>query len=101
MPFSIVIKPIVWLDIEDAIDWYEKQSPRLGKRFYKNFEEATERILSQPTVYITVTQNVRRVLLKTFPYKLFYTISGDTIYILGLLHGKRSKASIKKRLQLK
>ena len=99
MGFKLIIKPVVWLDLDEAIEWYEKESPGLGKRFIKNFEEAKEKILKQPTAYSNVTPEVRRILLKNFPYKIFYHFSAYTVFIIGLAHTKRSKAFIRRKLK--
>jgi plasmid stabilization system protein ParE len=99
MAFEILIKPIVWFDLEEAITWYENESPGLGKRFFKSFVDAKENIVAHPTAYINVTPTVKRILLKNFPYKLFYTIAENTIYIIGVAHAKRSNAFIRRKLK--
>ena len=99
MVFKLIIKPVVWLDLDEAIEWYEKKSPGLGKRFIKSFEEAKEKIISQPLSYRNVTAAVKRTLLKDFPYKIFYHVAQDTIFIIGLAHTKRSNAFIRRKLR--
>ena len=56
MGFKLIIKPVVWSDVDEAIGWYEKESPGLGKRFIKNFEEAKIKITKQPLSYGNVLQ---------------------------------------------
>jgi hypothetical protein len=99
MVFKLIIKPVVWLDLDEAIEWYEKKSPGLGRRFIKSFEEAQEKIVTQPSSYHNVTPAVKRILLKNFPYKIFYHIVEDTVFIIGLAHVKRSNAFIKRKLR--
>lgn len=99
MGFKLIINPVVWLDLDEAIEWYEKESPGLGKRFTKNFEDAKEKILKQPTAYGNVTPEVKRILLKSFPYKIFYHFSGNIIFIIGVAHSKRSKSYIRRKLK--
>lgn len=43
---------------------------------------------------------VRRYKIESFPYKIFYTLSKDTIFILGISHAKRGNAFVRKRLKL-
>lgn len=99
MAFKVIINPVVWVDVDEAIEWYEKKSPGLGRSFYKSFDEILDRIVQEPTAYFHITKNVRRALFKNFPYKLIYTISNNTIFIIGVFHEKRSKASIRRRLK--
>ncbi|HEU5054066.1 MAG TPA: type II toxin-antitoxin system RelE/ParE family toxin [Hanamia sp.] len=99
MAFEIIIKPIVLLDLDEALLWYEAEQPGLAKRFYQSFEIAIERIRKNPNAFFDVAPEVKKILLKKFPYKIFYTISGNKIIILGIAHVKRSNAYIRKRLR--
>ncbi len=100
MAFNIIIKPIALVDVEDAMLWYDLKSKGLAKRFFNSFEGSIEKIQQNPTAYRTITQDVRRCLIKNFPYKIFYKITSDTIYILGVLHAKRSDAFARRRVKL-
>lgn len=37
MAFKIIIKPIVFLDLDEALMWYESEQSGLAQRFYKSF----------------------------------------------------------------
>lgn len=100
MAFEIIIKPVVFLDLDEALLWYESEQDGLSLRFYKSFENAVNRIKRNPHAFLDVTPGVKRILLKKFPFKVFYTISDNNIFILGILHAKRSNAYIRKRLRL-
>ena len=99
MAFRIIIKPIVWFDLEQAITWYEKQKIGLGRKFFYKFEEGIERIIANPYAYKNITSEVKRALLKNFPYKIFYAISENEILIIGVFHSKRSNAFVRKRVR--
>lgn len=100
MGFEIVIKPIVFLDVDDAIAYYEKQSKGLGNRFFKHFLSTLENIQTKPFTYSFVKDPVRRCRIEKFPYKIFYLVSEQNIFIIGLSHAKRSNAFVKRRLKL-
>lgn len=51
MGFNVLIKSLAFVDLQDAIDWYELQSTGLGKRFYKEFENCISRIENSPHHY--------------------------------------------------
>lgn len=95
MAFKIIVKPIVLWDLEEAITWYESERSGLGWDFFIHFEEAKERVLANPNAYQIIIPGIRR----KFPYKIFYTISENTIFLIGLIHAKRSNAFIRKRLK--
>jgi hypothetical protein len=70
MVFSVIIRTTVWDDVIDAVDWYEEESPGLGERFFKSFEETKDRIIKNPFHYFYITKEVRRCPFKKFPYRV-------------------------------
>ena len=98
MAFELIIKPIVFFDVEDAISYYEQQSAGLGKRFYDNFLITLQSIQTHPHQYTFVYSSIRRCMIAKFPYKVFYFIDGEKVFVLGIAHAKRSNAFIRKRL---
>jgi len=72
----------------------------LGKRFYTIFLLSLNKIFKKPFTFSYIKNPVRRCKVEKFPYKIFYTIEGDIIFIIGLSHAKRSNAFVKKRLRL-
>ena len=98
--FELLIKPIVFVDIDEAVEYYENQLAGLGKRFYNHFLASPGDIQNQPLTYSYVKDPVRRCKIKSFPYKIFYLISDDTIFILGVAQSKRSNAFVRMRLKL-
>lgn len=99
MAYSILIKPLVFLDAEDAFEWYNKQVEGLGNRFYHHFLATLDNIQANPFYYSYLKEPVRKCRMKNFPYKIYYFVERDTIIILGLAHSKRSSAYIRRRLR--
>lgn len=99
MVFELLIKPIVFVDIEKAAEYYENQLDGLGKLFYNQFLASLGDIQNQPLTYSYVKDPVRRCKIKSFPYKIFYLISDDTIFILGFAHSKKEQCFCKKETE--
>ncbi|MGI8950036.1 MAG: hypothetical protein ACR2FN_00480 [Chitinophagaceae bacterium] len=100
MAFNLVIKPIVFADADEALIYSENRLNGLGKRFYNNFLLAMEEIQEKPFTFSYIKNPVRRHLVNKFSYKIFYVVSEETIFIIGLSHTKRSNAFVKRRLKL-
>lgn len=79
MAFEIIIKPIVFVDADEAIEYYEKKSRGLGHRFYNKMIESLNEIQSNPYNYSYVKKPVRRHRISKYPYKIFYVVSKETI----------------------
>ncbi len=100
MVFDIIIKPVAFLDVEEAIIYYESKSKGLGKRFFDNFLLSVEEIQRNPDHYSYIKYPISRHIIAKFPYKVYYIITNDKIVVLGVSHAKRSNAYIKSRLRL-
>ncbi|PKM36749.1 MAG: hypothetical protein CVV06_09430 [Gammaproteobacteria bacterium HGW-Gammaproteobacteria-10] len=49
-----------------------------------------KRLEQAPLLYAEAIPNVLRALLPRFPYGLFYTVRGNLIHILAVLHDARN-----------
>lgn len=99
MGFNIIVRSEVWIDVESAIDWYNHEVAGLGQRFYQSFEQATSKIAESPYHYSFITKKVRRCPVKKFPYSVLYVVEEDNIYLLAVIHRRRSNAYIRKRIK--
>lgn len=99
MAFEIVVKPQTWYDLVEAMIWYDSKRENLGREFFKDFEVAMDKIKINPNAFTEILPEVRRVLIKRFPYKVFYTVSENTIYVIGVMHAKRSNVFVRDRLR--
>jgi plasmid stabilization system protein ParE len=86
--YQLIIRLEAEQDIDDAYDWYEANQPRLGSEFVRAVDVAITKIGRNPLAYPVKYRQVRRVLLKRFPYCLFYVLMDDTIFVLACFHGK-------------
>ena len=99
MAYKVIIKPVVFSDVEDAFKWYNKKVKGLGTRFYNQFLTTIGNIQTKPFVYSFLKAPIRRCKMETFPYKIYYILEEETIFILGIAHSKRSNAYIRRRLR--
>lgn len=77
-------------EIGEAFDWYEEQSKGLGSEFELAFELQLKRLEQVPLLYPEVIPKVRRTLLPRFPYGIFYTVKGDLVHVLAVIHHARN-----------
>jgi plasmid stabilization system protein ParE len=84
-----VLRPAAGADIEDAYRWYETQRRGLGEEFLAEVQAGLDGIAEHPQLYPTVHRDTRRVLLRRFPYGLFYSDLGNVIVVVACFHAKR------------
>lgn len=82
----------------DAILYYESCRPGLGAAFTLEVEAAIQRILEAPTRWRTIEKDVRTCRTRTFPYALLYTMRGDTIFIVAVMHLHRKPGYWRERI---
>ena len=85
----MVVQPFAQLDIEDAAAWYEGQSTGLGTCFVNDLGDLLARIGAKPECYSLVVGEVRRSLMKRFPYAVYFAIGADRVAVLAALHQSR------------
>ena len=68
MKRPILITPEAEADIEEAYRWYEERLGGLGADFLGCLENGIESIRSNPETHPVVYRNVRRLLIRRFPY---------------------------------
>jgi plasmid stabilization system protein ParE len=85
-------------ELIDAQDWYENEAPGLGRRFRQAVDAAIERMSANPRQFPAIYKNVRRALLRRFPYALLFVIEpDDTLTVIACFHGSRDPAHWQKR----
>ena len=72
-----------------AVDYYEECSPGLGTDFSFEVYAAVKQIIAHPEAWMVLDGDIRRILLKRFPYGLLYSLIDDEIYILAVMHLRR------------
>lgn len=74
--------------VEEALEefvaaglYYNQQLSRLGDSFVDEVEAGIAKILSNPTTWRVIEDDVRRYLVHRFPYGIYYTIENEIIVI--------------------
>lgn len=98
MTYELLVRPEAESDMLEAHAWYEDKKPGLGAQFLQSIESGLEAIRRYPLACAKVEGEVRRVLLKRFPYGIFYVVDGERISILACLHAKRRPGLWRPRL---
>ncbi|MDO8520035.1 MAG: type II toxin-antitoxin system RelE/ParE family toxin [Deltaproteobacteria bacterium] len=77
--------PAQW-EVDDAVVWYNEQSPKLGIEFLDELDRVIKRIALFPESGTSVGQDIRRCLLSRFPYGVFYSHEDGTLLIIAVAH---------------
>ena len=98
MKYSLLVSEMAYEDAIVIFDWYEEKLSGLGDRFINEPEVAKTDLLNNPLAFAKWNKSIRRMVMRKFPYKLFYKIYEDKIVILAVIHARRSNRYLKSRL---
>ncbi len=73
----------------EAAMHYKKISRQLGRAFVEEVERSIDKIQFAPETWIAVEENIRRHLLRKFPYGIYYSIEKTHILIIAVMHLSR------------
>lgn len=90
MNYVLVFRPEVRKELDEAYSWYEGQELGLGDDFLEQVDEALDRICQMPESYPTVYRDVRRTVIRRFPYIIYYRIVSSRVIVTAVFHGRRN-----------
>ena len=87
---QVVILSVVWQELSDAVDYYQKESPKTAIRFADAFDESAKVIESGPTRYREIRRGIRRYVMHSFPYSIVYALEANRVVVVALAHHRRN-----------
>ncbi len=87
--FRLEIAAVAALELAEAHDWYEQEARGLGAELLAEFARVRKDLLERPLSFPKVDLDTRRVLLKRFPYGVYFVVEQDVVKVTAFFHGKR------------
>lgn len=84
-------------EYKEAIDYYEDCQAGLGKQLTQEIDASIKLILAFPTAWTLLEGEIRRILIRRFPFGLLYILRNDEIYILAVMNLNRNPNYWKER----
>jgi len=85
-------------ELEEAIGYYESQKRALGLDFQSEVERTVARVQQAPQIGSPYkATELRRYLVRRFPYIIFYAELEESIWIVAIAHTKRRPDYWKRR----
>ncbi|MEX0943669.1 MAG: type II toxin-antitoxin system RelE/ParE family toxin [Pseudomonadales bacterium] len=77
-------------DLNDAVEFYERQQIGLGSELREEIFRTIDRIVADPHFFRAVRSDIRRCLAHRFPFSvLFRVVDPDTIRVLVIRHHRQ------------
>jgi len=82
-----------------ATEYYEECGAGLGYDFAVEVYSAIERIMAYPKAWPIIEKDIRRSLLRRFPYGLLYAEENQELFIVAVMHLHREPDYWKHRMR--
>ena len=98
MNFDVLLRPQAELDLKDGYRWYEARREGLGTDFTLRVNEILHRLERNPEMYPVVHGEIRRAIVRRFPYSIFYVVDVERVEVLAIVHSSRNPRAWQSRL---
>lgn len=92
-----VFHPEALTEYAEAVQYYAERPVGVAQAFINAIEDTVYRLRESPTRYAVIDEDVRRCMVRRFPYSILYTIEQDYILILAVMHCSRKPGYWKRR----
>ena len=97
---KIYVRPAALDELDRAWSWYEEQRLGLGDEFRACVDAALEAAARDPRAYPRVEGELRRVLVRRYPYAVMYLVEADRVEVIAVFHGARDPREWRRRKRL-
>ncbi len=85
----VEFRPAAATELEEAARWYDRQRPGLKDEFLAAVTEAISSMAENPRQFAVLYREVRRVLVRRFPYGVYYRLLNDRVLVVACMHARR------------
>ena len=92
MSLSITFHRAASAEFIEASAWYESKRPGLALEFMTEIDRCVSLASEQPLQFAVVSQDIRRIVAKRFPYSVCFRAEQHRIVVLAVFHSSRDPA---------
>ena len=94
----MIILPEAEADLSEAQEWYDQQRMGLGADLLQCVEETLRRIDQLPEMHGIVHKDVRRAVVRRFPYVVYYRVVAGEATVVAIMHSRRNPQDWQSRI---
>lgn len=98
MSLPIVLRSAAEEELTAAFDWYNARRAGLGRRFVAAVQSAFTALAANPRMHAVVMADVRKAVVRGFPYCVYYRPHDDRIEVISVFHTSRDPAEWQSRI---
>lgn len=100
MSRRLIVRDEAEADLTEAALWYDEREAGLGLELTLEIRAAIGRAVENPLHHLLLRHRpeVRRLLARRFPYRVFFIVREDAIVVFAFLHAARHDRHWRERL---
>lgn len=97
MEHNLIIRPLAYLDMDDAREWYESQRDGRGDEFLIELRKRLLEIQAAPEIHGRVRARVRAATMPKSKFLIYYRIDADLVTVIAVQHARANPNKWKRR----
>jgi plasmid stabilization system protein ParE len=93
----LVVRPEAELDALEAATWYDRERRGLGDEFLAELRVTLARIEDGPARFPVLHRDVRRAILRRFPFGVFFVLEAGRATAFAITHLRRHPRAWQRR----
>lgn len=89
MKYVLRIRAAARRDIAESHAWYAERSPAAAERFSTELAAVFTAVGENPLMFAKVYGEIRRALLRHYPYAVYFIVAAHRVSVLRVLHQAR------------
>ena len=89
-PFSIELSDEAETDFNESYEYYLEDSPKVADTFFRRINICFEDIKQNPNSFPFAYKDIRKYVVKKFPFVIYYRIIDSIIQVIGIFHTSRN-----------
>ena len=90
MSLPVVLRDEARKEFDEAFDYYEERRPGVGEDFAERVQEVLDRLSLNPKMHAFVRGDIRKAVVKRFPYCVYYRSDDQRVEVIAVFHGSRN-----------
>jgi plasmid stabilization system protein ParE len=86
---QVVLRDEAQKEFDEAFNYYEEQRWGLGIDFAERVQDVFDRIGENPKMHAVVLGDVRKAVVRRFPYCVYYRADAERVEMIAVFHTSR------------
>lgn len=89
-PFSVELSGEAEEDFDRSYEFYYEKNPIIADTFYQSIKLSFENIKENPITFPIAYKDLRKYVVKNFPFVIYYQIIDTIIQVIAIFHTSRN-----------